>query len=189
MNKQKITITLTTLTLLATVLFAAPVAFAQSTTTNSGGNFFQGMIQFIEQKFGLNQTQVQSAISQYRTQTKPSGSPRPTFNPAQIQAQEKTRLDKLVVAGKITGDQETAIINELNSLNSQYNLSGLTQAQRKTQMQAMQTALKTWATSNNINIAYVMPFGGMGGPRGMNGRGGFHGQWGPRPSPSPTTTP
>jgi uncharacterized membrane protein len=100
MNKQKITITLTTLTLLATVLFAAPVAFAQSTTTNSGGNFFQGMIQFIEQKFGLNQTQVQSAISQYRTQTKPSGSPRPTFNPAQIQAQEKTSWISLLSPGK-----------------------------------------------------------------------------------------
>jgi hypothetical protein len=184
MNKQKITIALTTITLLATVLFAAPVAFAQNTTTNSGGNFFQGLIQFIEQRFGLNQTQVQSAINDYKAQAKPSGSPRPTLNPEQIQAREKTRLDKLVTAGKITGEQETAILNELTALNTKYNLDGLTGAQRKTQIQAMQTELKTWAQTNNINIGYVMPIFG-----GMNGRGRFHGQWGLNPSPTPTPTP
>jgi hypothetical protein len=190
MKKQKITIALATLTLLATVLFAAPVAFAQNTTTNSGGNFFQGLIQFIEQKFGLNQAQVQSAISDYKAQNKPAGSPRPTLTPEQIQTREKTRLDKLVTAGKITGDQETAILNELAVLNTKYNLSGLTGTQRRTQIQAMQTELKAWAQSQNINAAYVTPmFGGMGGLRGMDDRGTFHGKWGLTPLPTPTPTP
>lgn len=183
MNKQKITIVLATLTLLTTVAFAAPVAFAQSTSTTSQPNFFQGLIQFITQKFGLDKTQVQTAVNDYKAQNKPS--PRPTLTPDQIQAREKARLDKLVSAGKITGDQETAIINELNTLNGQFPLTGLTGTQRKTQMQAMQNALKTWATSNNINITYVTPmFGGMNGSRG-----GFRGHWGPKPSVTPTPTP
>ena len=190
MNKKKITITLTILTLLTTVLFVAPSAFAQSSTANNKPNFFQGLITFIEQKFGLNKDQVTAAVNDYKNQVKATITPRPTLTPDQIQAQEKTRLDKLVAAGKITGDQETAIINELAALRTKYNLSGLTGTQRKTQMQAMQAELKTWATSNNINSTYVLGFGGMGGPSGPRGemgeRGGFHGQWGPKPTVTPT---
>lgn len=168
---------LTILTFLTTVLFVAPAAFAQTNTGNGRPNFFQGLIQFIEQKFGLNQTQVQSAVNEYKAQVKATITPRPTQTPQQIQAREKARLDKLVAAGKISGDQETSILNELSTLSTQYNLSGLTGTQRETEMQAMQTAFKAWATNNNINIAYVMPFGGM------YGRGGFRGHWGPTPTP------
>jgi len=190
MSKHKITFTVVALSILATVLFATPVAFAQGTTGNGKPNFFQGLIQFIEQKFGLNQTQVQSAVNQYKNQVKATITPRPTLTPQQIQAQEKTRLDKLVSSGKITSDQENAIIAELATLSSQYPLSGLTGTQRRTQMQAMQNALKTWAQAQNpsINVAYIMPmFGGMGGPRGMNG--GFRGHFGPKPTATPTPTP
>lgn len=187
MKKQKITITLAILTVLTTVLFVTPMAFAASGSATSKPNFFQGLIQFIEQKFGLNKDQVTAAVNQYKGQVKATITPRPTLSPSQIQAQEKARLDKLVSAGKITSAQESAIITELTTLSSTYNLSGLTGTQRKTQMQAMQAALKAWATSNNINLAYIPMFGGMGGgPRGMNG--GFHGRFGPKPSVTPTPT-
>ncbi|MGA2967695.1 MAG: hypothetical protein ABSD69_00790 [Candidatus Levyibacteriota bacterium] len=192
MNKQKITVGLTILTLVTTALFIAPSAFAQSTTGNNHLNFFQGLIQFIEQKFGLSQPQVQSAVNQYKSQVKATIRPRPTLTPAQIQAQEQTRLDKLVSSGKITSAQESAILAELSALNSQYPLAGLTGTQRRTQMQAMQATLKAWAQSQGININYVMPFAGMGGPggpRGTNGMGGFRGRFGPRPSITPTPTP
>jgi len=189
MKKQKIALSLLIITVLTTTLFVVPSALAQSTTTtNNKPNFFQGLITFIEQKFGLNKDQVTAAVNDYKNQVKATITPRPTLTPDQIQAQEKTRLDKLVTAGKITGDQETAILNELATLRTKYNLSGLTGTQRKTQMQAMQTELKTWATANNINLAYVMGFGGMGGPReGMGGgKGSFRGQWGPKPTTTPT---
>ena len=190
MNKQKITVALTILTLLTTALFIAPSAFAASTTTNSHPNFFQGLIQFIEQKFGLSQTQVQSAVNQYKGQVRATITPRPTLTLDQIQAQEKARLDKLVSSGKITSTQETLIINELAVLNVQYPLTGLTGTQRRTQMQAIQTALKAWAQAQtpSINLTYVMPFAGMGGgPRGgmMNSGRGFRGQW-TRPTATPT---
>ena len=132
-----------------------PSAFAQSTTANNKPNFFQGLITFIEEKFGLNKDQVTSAVNQYKDQVKATITPRPTLTPEQIQAQEKAGLDKLVTAGKITSAQETFILNELSALNSQYPLTGLTGTQRRTQMQAMQAALKAWATSNNINLAYI----------------------------------
>lgn len=186
MRKQKITLSVITLSLLATVLFT-PVAFAQTTTTNNHPNFFQGLISFIEQKFGLNKDQVTSAVNEYKTQVKATINPRPTLTPEQIQAQEKARLDKLVAAGKITSAQETAILSELANLNSQYPLTGLTGTQRRTQMQAMQTALKTWAQaqSPSINVAYIMPvFGGFVRPRGANG--GFRGHFGTKPTATPT---
>jgi len=186
MKKQKITLSILILTVLATTLFVAPIAFAQGTTNTSKPNFFQGLITYIEQKFGLNKDQVTQAVNDYKAQVKATITPRPTLTPDQIQAQEKARLDKLVTAGKITAAQETAIIAELAALNTKYNLSSLTGTQRKTQMQAMQAELKTWATSNNINLANLMPFG-MGGPRGgMGGKGGFRGQWGPKPTVTPT---
>src|ERR1035437_2238683 len=161
MNKQKITIGLTILTLITSALFFVKPAFADSATTNNKPNFFQGLITFIEQKFGLNKDQVTAAVNQYKSQVKATITPRPTQTPAQILAQEKTRLDKLVSSGKITAAQETLILNELTALNAKYNLSSLTGKQRATQMQAMQTELKTWATTNNINLGYVMQFGGI----------------------------
>lgn len=189
MSKQKIAIALTVLALLTTTLFVAPSVFAQSTSGSTKPNFFQGLITFLEQKFGLSQSQVQSAVSQYKSQVKATITPRPTLSQDQILAQEKTRLDKLVSSGKITGDQETAILGELSTLWTNNNLGSqsLTAAQRKTAMQTMQSELKTWAQSENINLAYVMPFGGMEGPRG-NGQGGFRGHWG-KPTVTPTPTP
>jgi len=187
MKKQKITITLAILTVLTTALLVTPMAFAANGSTTSKPNFFQGLIQFIEQKFGLNQAQVQTAVNQYKAQVKATITPRPTLTPDQIQAQEKARLDKLVSSGKITSAQETLILNELSTLNGQYPLTGLTGTQRRTQMQAMQTAFKAWATSNNINLAYIPMFGGMGGPRGGM-YGGFRGRFGPKPSVTPTPT-
>jgi hypothetical protein len=188
MKKQKIALSLLILTVLTTALFVAPAAFAANATTDNKPNFFQGLITFIEQKFGLNKDQVTSAVNEYKSQVKATITPRPTMTPDQIQAQEKTRLDKLVAANKITSDQENKILAELSTLNAQFPLTGLTGTQRKTQMQAMQAAIKTWATSTGINATYVMPFEGMGGPRGGmgGGKGGFRGQWGPKPTTEPT---
>lgn len=170
--------------ILSGILFVVPAAHAQTTNGSSGGNFFSGLVNFIAQKFGLDKTQVQTAITDYKTQHKTTITPRPTLTPDQIIAMEKTRFDKLVASGKITQAQETAILSELSTLSSQYNLSGLTGTQRKTQMQAMQTALKTWATSQGIDPSLIM----FGGPGRMRGRGmrGKGGPWNKSVTPTPT---
>jgi hypothetical protein len=190
-NHTTLNRSLVTAALIATVLFAAaPIANAQSTSGQSHVGFFQGLMQFIEKEFGLNQNQVQSAVQQYKSQRQATMTPRPTMTQQQMQARGKTRLDSLVASNKITAAQETAIISELSSVQSQYSWSSLqsdTPAQRKTQMQAMQSTLKTWAQSNNINPMYVMMFGGrMRGGKGMMGGHGNQGNWnGPTVTPTP----
>jgi hypothetical protein len=188
MHHSKLSRMFATIAVAAMLFGTAAPAFAQTNGSQSPVGFFQGLIQFIEQKFGLDKTQVQSAVQQYQAQRKATITPHPTLTQDQRTNMEKTRLDKLVSSGKINASQETAILNELSSVDSQYNLSSLqsdTPQQRKTTMQDVQNALKTWAQTNNINPMYVMPFGGGFGGRGM--RGG-HGHWGNHTTPTPTPT-
>ena len=51
-------------------------------------------------------------------------------------------------------------------------------------MKTIQNTLNSWATSQGINLSYVMMFGGMGG-RGMKGFGGRHGNWRANPPITP----
>jgi hypothetical protein len=197
MYNTKLARSLATVALVATILFVAPYAHAQTTgDTQQHGGFFQGFIQFLEQKFGLDKSQVQSAAQEYKAQI--TVTPRPTLTADQVTDKEKGRLDKLVSNGKITAAQEQAILTELATLRSKYptsSLQNMTPDQRRTQLQAMQNELKTWAQSQNIDPTYLMPFGmsgmGMGKfeDRGQM-RGGMkgHGMWG-KPSGAPTPAP
>ena len=190
-NRTKLTQSLTVIALTAAVLSSfAPIANAQTPGGQSqGAGFFQGLMQFFEKEFGLNKSQVQSAVQQYKTQRNATITPRPTLSQQQMSTMEKSRLDKLVSSGKITSDQETAILSELSTEQSKYasSLQGETPQQRRTTMQSMQSDLKSWAQANNINPMYVMTFGGMRGGRGMIGRGGY-GHWG-GPTGTQTVTP
>lgn len=152
-----------------------------------GGNFFTNFVNFFAQKFGLDKTQVQNAMTDFHNQQVANTTPRPTMTPQQMDAREKTRLDPLVTSGKITADQETAIIAELDALHAKYPFTpGETQDQRKTNMQSMQSDWKAWATANNIDPTIINP-GGMG-MMGGRGRGFGRGMWGNN-SPTPTPTP
>jgi hypothetical protein len=190
-NHPKLTRSLITVATIATLLVTAAPAFAQTPTPSQNGGFFQGLIQFIEQRFGLDKTQVQSAVKDYQSQRNATITPHPTMTQQQMTDREKSRLDKLVSSGKITNAQEQAILTELSSVWSQ-NMSSMqneTSQQRRTQMQSTQNTLKTWAQSQGINPMYVIPFGGGGmrGGHGMMGKGG-HGHWG-NPTGAPTPTP
>lgn len=192
-NHIKFTKSLATVALVATVLLTVTPAIANAQTTNgqSHTGFFQGLLQFIENEFGLNKSQVQSAVQQYKTERNATITPRPTMTQAQMQAREQSRLDKLVSSGKINSTQEQSILSELATVQSQYNWSSLqndTPSQRQSQIQAMQNTLKTWAQSQGINPMYVMPFGGMRGGRGMMRGHGGRGNWG-NPTGAPTPTP
>ena len=190
-NHTKLTRSIATVAMVTTLLVTAAPAFAQTPTpSQQSGGFFQGLIQFIEQKFGLDKTQVQSAVQQYKTQRGTSMTPRPTMTPQQMSDREKSQLDKLVSSNKITSAQEQAILTELSTEQSKYmsSMQTETQSQRKTTMQSMQSDLAAWAQSQNINPMYVLPFGGMRGGKGMmRGKGG-HGNW-MHPSGTPTVTP
>jgi hypothetical protein len=149
------------------LMFAAAMpVYAQSTTpevnqaTPQVNQGFMGEIatffnSFFHHQMGANgangQTQTQSGPNQPAPsgQTSPSGSmqPTPSGMPDYTSMQQR-RLSYLVQQGKITQAQETAIMTELTSV---------------------QTELKTWAQTQGINPDYVL--GGGGGFGGQ--RGGF----------------
>ena len=104
------------------------------------------------------------------------------MSPEARQAAEKARLDKLVTQGKITGDQENAIIAILAKYPQDPNA---TPEQRETQMTSMQNELKTWAASQKLDLNSILPMFGFGKGRGGQ-RGEERGERMPKPSVTPT---
>lgn len=170
-KKQNIIAVLATLLLGLTVL--TPAYAAQSNTSQQ--NFFSQLVTFISQKFGLDKTQVQNAVTQFKQQKK-------TENQQKMQDREQTRLDQLVKDGKITKDQENAILKELTDLRAKYNsanMKNLTPDERQKQIQAEQNELKSWEQTNGIDPLIIMPVrpSGMPRPSGMIGpKGRLSGQ-------------
>ncbi len=131
------------------ILFGVSMAAANAQSFNT----FPGLAQTIANKFNLNQSDVQTLINAYAQQQQQKR----LQNLEQIQ---QKRLDNLVSQGKITSTQETAIINELNALRSQYGpsaLKNLTQQQRRQALQARKNALTQWANSQGISLKYILP--------------------------------
>lgn len=139
-------------------------AYAAQTNTNKE-NFFSQMVTFISQKLGLDKTQVQNAVTQFKQQKQ-------SENQQNMINREKARFDKLVKDGKITQAQEDLILKELAALRAKYN---------STNRKGMTAELKTWAQANGIDFSLLVPGfavrpSGMPrptGPRptGMNGKG------------------
>lgn len=165
MNTKKILSSIFVFALLVSIVAASTQVYAQSPTGTQHPNFFQGLVEMIAQKFGLDKAKVQSVVTDYQQQKK-------TERQNNMQERQKARLDQLVKEGKITSAQEQAIITELGVLRTKYNpanMKGLTPDQRKDQIQAMQNEIKAWAQSQGIDPTYLMPGGFMG--RGMKGNG------------------
>lgn len=161
---------ITVATVGAAAILSLSVAHAQ---TNASP--WSGLAQMIAQKFGLDQTQVQSVVDQYHNQEKQTMM-------QNMQQREASRLDKLVSDGKITSAQKQAIIDELAALKNKYNpqnLASLTQEQRQAQFKAEQDEITSWAKAQGIDPTYLRPTGYMKGGRGhMN-------DW-PKTTPTPT---
>lgn len=176
LNKKNLVASLAIVTILGSVL-TFPAYAADGNTT--GGNFFSNFIQYIEKTFNLNHDQVNAAVNNFKAQNK--------ANMGQnIQNREKTRLDKLVSEGKITSSQESAIINELNTLRAKYNpsnLKNMTPQERRQQFKNEQNAFKTWAQSQGVDPNIIMPFG-KGMMKSLGARG--FGRWVHKFTPTPT---
>lgn len=133
------------------------IAFAQTPAVS-------GLAQAIAQHFNLNPTDVQSVITQYQQTQKQS-------KQQQIQQKVKSYLDGKVKDGTITQAQETALIAELQKIQTEYSTESwknLTPDQRQQQFQKMKQELQSWAQSQGIDLSKVLPQGmGMMGAAGM----------------------
>lgn len=179
-SKQKLLPIASVVILGSSSFFMTGQAFAANGPTGNS-NFFPGLIQFIAQKFGLDQATVKTVVTNYSNQQKQTAQ-------QNAQSRHKTRLDALVKSGKISQAQEDAIIIELAALKAKYNPANFkneTAAQRKQNFQNEQNDLKTWATSQGIDFSIITSM--MGGRPGGMGNG-FRGHWGGK-NISPTPTP
>lgn len=149
---------LTTLTIVLLGFGPAVVALpAYAASGNSQPNFVQGLVQMIAQKFGLDESQVQSVVTDYANQHKATMQ-------QNMQDREKKRLDTLVSQGKITSAQEQQILDEQKKLASEYNpqtLKGLTPDERKQKLQQEKAEIDAWSQSAGIDAKYLRPGFGM----------------------------
>jgi hypothetical protein len=158
-------ITAATVASLSFLLSTLP-AYAQTATptpTPAKTNFFDGLVKFIADEFHLDQNQVKTAVNTYKSQQQAQ-------HQQNLGDREKTRLDQLVKDGKITQDQENAILDEEKTLQSKYNpqaMKGLSAADRKAKFDAMNTDIQTWAKDHNIDPKYLMPNFGIGMKMGV----------------------
>jgi hypothetical protein len=177
-TKQKVFSFFAAMVLVLTPVVAAVPAYA-ATTTPVHQNFFQGLVQFIAQKFGLDKGEVQSAVDDFRTQHKEQVQ-------SQLQTRENTHLDTLVSQGKITASQKQQILDEQAKLRSEYDPStfkNLTPDQRKQKFQQEQAEIQAWSKSTGIDAKYLRPgFMGFGRMRMFN-------RWDKNTNPSVTPSP
>ncbi len=143
----------------AAVLGAGLIGVSTVSAANSPGT----LANKIASTFHLNASDVQKVIDQNHSDRE-----------AQHQQDMKARLDQAVKDGKITGAQETLIIDKQKELQSQReSLKDKTPEERRTAMQQTRTELEAWAKQNNIPLQYLAPFGrGMGHHMGMAPDGG-----------------
>lgn len=146
-----------------TAVFGVSLVNAQATQHNP----MSGLVQKIAQKFNLDQSQVQSVIDQFHTEQQ-------QVRQQEMQKREEERLSQLVLRGKITELQKQAIIAKHVEMRTKFNpdtMKTMTQEQRKEHRTAMETEMKTWASTQGIDLTIIQFGFGKGGGFG---RGGMH---------------
>ncbi len=158
-------LTAAAVTVLGAGILSASTAFAQQSTT-SEQDPMSSLVQKIATKFNLSQDDVQAVFDEEHEERH-----------TQMEANFEQQLSQYVSDGKITEQQKQLIIEKRKEMasereSSKDNFKNLSEDERKTQMNAKKTELEAWAKENGIDLQYLMPKGGRGGP-GMAGHGGF----------------
>lgn len=122
--------------------------------TNKSNTTPSTLLDKIIEKFGLNRTEVEQVVTDYRTERR-----------NQMQTQYEQRLNQAVADGKITEEQKKLILEKHNQLQSQWDAESNERQQHREEMQA-------WAKENNLDLSYL----GMGMGRGGRGMGMVRGE-------------
>lgn len=145
-----------------TILAGATMTFlglgavgAANAATNDTASTGTSLIDKIATTFHVDRSQVAALFAADRQE-----------HEAQMQADQAARLAQAVTDGKLTQAQADHITNaqkEIQSLRDKSEPGQETAAQR-TEMKAKMDALRSWATTNNVDEQYIG--GGHGGPDG-----------------------
>jgi len=134
------------------------IANAATNTTSTGTSIVDKLVA----KFGLKKADVQAVFDQDRTE-----------HEAQRLQNITDKLAAGVKAGTITQTQSDAILAKVKEIQATRDanhakMDSMTDAERKTAMEAERTALKQWITDNKIpdEFAHLLKMGGHGGPAG-----------------------
>lgn len=135
----------------------------------NGNDQHDALIQKLASAFGKSETEVQTVFDQFRTEQQ-----------ASREAEFAANLEQAVVEGKLTAGQKELILAKHEELQQQHeedfaNKETMTREEWQAKHQTERDELESWATSNGIDLSYLMPERGpMGEGRGM-GRG-MHGE-------------
>lgn len=116
-------------------------------------NYYPPIVQKIAEKFNLNVEDVQDVFDEERND-----------HHAEMQALWSERLDDLVNEGNITAEQKQAILDKHEELEDKMeSLKDLNWDERQEKMKEIREEFKNWASSQNIVLPLLGPFGkGMG---------------------------
>jgi len=123
------------------------VFFIKATTNDTKS----GLVQYLSEKLGIDQTKVQTVFDDYRSQEQS------TRQKENIETYT-SYLNGLVSEGKITEDQKTAILakhSELQKAHEDTDLSSKSREENKTLMEKEKTDLEIWAKEQGIDVAYL----------------------------------
>lgn len=123
---------------------------AMAATNTDSTNPQDSLVQKLADKFHLNKPDVQAVFDQNHQDMK-----------QKRQAMLKARLDQAVKDGKLTADQETKLLAEIQTLHDQ------NKADKKGDRKEMHDHLEQWAKDNGIDLSQVLPH--PDGPRGHHG--------------------
>lgn len=122
------------------------------------GAMHDTLVQRIAQKFGLQQSNVQSVFDEVRKERQ-----------AEMQKRLEDRLAQAVKDGKLTETQKNLILAKHKEMqaNREKNRDAwmkMTPEERRNEKQKIRTELEAWAKANTIPLEWVMPYGrgGMG---------------------------
>lgn len=130
--------------------------------TNDSGAAQSSIVDKIASKFGLNKDDVQKVFDEEHSARE-----------VEHQARLSEKLQKLVDKGTITADQKAKIEAKFAEMQSQRDterdsFKNLTEAERKTKMDANKAELDQWAKDNGIDLSKLDGVF-MGGPGGRHG--------------------
>jgi hypothetical protein len=120
---------------------AAGIGATTIAASSSGTSTYPPIVQKISSTFGLDPAKVNEVFKQQHQD-----------NQQNRQAKLKSTLDQAVKDGKLTQDQETKLITELQTLRSQ------SKADKQQDRQDFKTQLDQWAKDNGItNLDQILP--------------------------------